>query len=330
MHTDDSACELPVFGNPRIALDYRELKYNPCNDVIFPSLLRAADFLRRPLATWYMYYAPHNAPGGICLATAPSLKGPWTEYGSNPLITNDWPPHYHVSHVSSPDVVWVEEERKLFCFYHGENDSTRYASSADGITFHYEGVAMSCRDLPPSDSISYNRVYRHALSPECRYVMIVVSYRPGHQAISIARSPDARAWRIDPQPLITAPVVPGSRYAWSSCLWRWRQRWWLAYHVDFFEPEDRDDMDPLTHIYASEVNEALTQAGSPRLLVAQEFFNPGAARGRAADPCIVEEGGRLYLFASIGRRLNQQIACADAAACLTHLPAAEGEDHADL
>ena len=79
MHTDDSACELPVFGNPRIALDYRELKYNPCNDVIFPSLLRAADSLRRPLATWYMYYAPHNAPGGICLATAPSLKGPCTD-----------------------------------------------------------------------------------------------------------------------------------------------------------------------------------------------------------------------------------------------------------
>jgi hypothetical protein len=208
-----STAKLPVFSNPQIALDYRNLRYNPCDDLIFPSLIRAADFLRQPLDNWSLYYAPHNPPGGICLATAPSLNGPWKEFSCNPLIANVWPPHYEVSHVSSPHTLWIAEERIYFCFYHGENNTTRYASSADGIDFKYEGVAVSCEDLSPSDAISYNRVYRHVLSPECQYIMLIVRYHPTRQGIQIARSPDARKWRIDPQPLITAPVVPGSRYA---------------------------------------------------------------------------------------------------------------------
>ena len=82
-------------------------------DVIIPSVI-ATDQLRKPLGRYYLYYAPHNAPGGICLAFADSPAGPWKEYGANPLITREWAPHYQVSHVSGPHALWIDEQRKLF------------------------------------------------------------------------------------------------------------------------------------------------------------------------------------------------------------------------
>lgn len=60
---------LPVFKHHSIVLDYKNLKYNPCNDVIIPSVIRT-EHLDKPLGKYYLYYAPHNAPGGICLAYA--------------------------------------------------------------------------------------------------------------------------------------------------------------------------------------------------------------------------------------------------------------------
>ena len=65
---------------------YQGLRYNPCNDVIVASVI-ATDQLQNPLGRYYLYYAPHNAPGGICLAYADSPAGPWKEYEANPLTT---------------------------------------------------------------------------------------------------------------------------------------------------------------------------------------------------------------------------------------------------
>ena len=125
------ATGLPVFHHQGVVLDYQNLKYNPCNDVIIPSVVRVDGSFGKPLGRYYMYYAPHNAPGGICLAYADALEGPWKEYPANPLIARDWQPHYKVSHVSGPHAIWIEEEGKLFVYYHGENNVTRFASSTD-------------------------------------------------------------------------------------------------------------------------------------------------------------------------------------------------------
>jgi len=67
---------LPVFHHQGIVLDYRGLKYNPCDDIIIPSVIKAYQHLQKPLGRYYMYYAPHNPPGGICLAYADALEGP--------------------------------------------------------------------------------------------------------------------------------------------------------------------------------------------------------------------------------------------------------------
>ena len=78
-----SIAALPAFRHQGVVLDYKDLKYNPCNDIIIPSVI-ATDQLQKPLGRYYMYYAPHNAPGGICLAYADSPAGPWKEYEANP------------------------------------------------------------------------------------------------------------------------------------------------------------------------------------------------------------------------------------------------------
>ncbi len=134
--------------------------YNPCDDVIYPCVINAQDFFANPLGKYYMYYSPHNAPGGICLAYASSLHGPWVEYAANPIIRNQWLPHYNVEHISSPHAIFVPEESQLFLYYHGDNEFTRYAISDDGIDFTYGGVAISADQLPGADIAAYARVYR--------------------------------------------------------------------------------------------------------------------------------------------------------------------------
>jgi hypothetical protein len=72
---------LPRFRHFGVLLDYEGLRYNPVDDIIFPSIIRTDGWRPAIPARYFMYYAPHDQPGGICLATADRVTGPWTEYG---------------------------------------------------------------------------------------------------------------------------------------------------------------------------------------------------------------------------------------------------------
>ena len=297
----------PTLSDERVVLDYRALRYNPCDDLIFPSVIRAKDYLPDALDTYYLYYSPHNGPGGVCLATAPSLEGPWTEYGANPLVGNVWAPHYDVHHVSSPHVVWVAEAGRFFLHYHGDNDATRCASSPDGIHFDYEGIALSTADFAEADAVFYARAFHlPALTGGDGYALLTQVYHQRHHGIYVARSTDARTWTVDLHPLLAGPAIAGARYIWSPYLVRWNERLLLAYHADFFGIDDVEFSHPQSDIYVSEVNDTLTESGPPYLLCPRTRF--GLKNERVADPCLVSENGQLYLFASIGPRLNQVIA----------------------
>ncbi|SEB82529.1 hypothetical protein SAMN05216482_1067 [Streptomyces sp. PAN_FS17] len=90
-------------------------------EIIFPCVRGVYDKLSSPLGRYYLYYAPHHAPGGICLAYGNSLAGPFTECPSNPIVANKWSPHYSVSHVSSPHVLWNQDAKEFWLYFHGEN-----------------------------------------------------------------------------------------------------------------------------------------------------------------------------------------------------------------
>ena len=117
---------------------------------------------------------------------ADSLDGPWTEYAANPVIANVWSPHFSVNHVSSPDAIWNTAEDSLFLYFHGGNDATRFATSADGVTFTYGGVAVNnAMGGSTTTETSYARVFPHP-----------IRRRPSSTACSTWRTP--RPTRDDP------------------------------------------------------------------------------------------------------------------------------------
>src|SRR5206468_4049189 len=123
---------------------------------------------------YYLYYAPHSAPGGICLAYGDSLEGPFIEYLANPIVSRNWPGIYSVIHVSSPHVLWNDDVKELWLYFHGEDTVTRLARSIDGIHFAYDRTVLSTGMLPAGTTeTTYARVFRHDLpSKSARYVMV--------------------------------------------------------------------------------------------------------------------------------------------------------------
>lgn len=291
---------LPVFKHHSIVLDYKGLKYNPCNDVIIPSVIHT-ERLDKPLGKYYLYYAPHNAPGGICLAYADRLEGPWKEYEANPIIRKDWAPHYSVSHVSGPEAVWVGEERKLFLYYHGENDVTRLASSVDGVHFAYEGAPVTAAMFDRINEASYARVFRYTLAGrDNRWIMLFMGNCQGTRNIYLASSKDGRTWEPRRTPLVTPP--PGTSQVAQAWYFPWQGKQYLIYHAH----EARDETYASLHI--SEVDAAFER--TRHLGVFYDRTSLSADNVAQMSPCFIAEGNRLYLFTNVGPRLNQKIALA--------------------
>ena len=81
----------PDYRYRRLALVKSKLRYNPTGELIFPTIRGAKDRIAGARAAYYLYYAPHDAPGGICLAYANSLDEEFTEHPGNPIISRSWP-----------------------------------------------------------------------------------------------------------------------------------------------------------------------------------------------------------------------------------------------
>src|SRR5689334_15853165 len=152
-----TAAATPALAAPAGFPDYQyigtpftkaNLRYNPTNELIFPCIRGMYDKISNPLGRYYLYYAPHDAPGGICLAYGNSLAGQFTEHPGNPIVSNNWSPHYSVSHVSSPHVIWNADTRQFYLYFHGENTTTRMAWSTNGINFTYHGVVLHTGVVP--------------------------------------------------------------------------------------------------------------------------------------------------------------------------------------
>lgn len=151
----------PDYRYVRTLLTPSQLKYNPTGEIIFPCIRGTAGRIAGALGRYYLYYAPHDAPGGICLAYGDSLEGPFTEYPANPLVSRTWQPHYSVSHVSSPHVLWNEDAKEMWLYFHGENTTTRLARSKDGITFTYDKVVLSTSMMPAGSTETSTRGSSH-------------------------------------------------------------------------------------------------------------------------------------------------------------------------
>jgi hypothetical protein len=307
-----------AFSEVQVVLDWADLSYNPADDLIFPCVLDTTEILPAAEARYIMYYAPHNDPGGICLAYAAAPEGPWREHPGNPVISNRWSPHYAVDHVSGPHAIFVPEASELFLYYHGDNETTRFATSVDGVNFSYGDVAVSADDLEDADGASYARVFRHTMpSTGSRYVMIFLSYRyaPGSwskivsHGLYYAWSQDARTWQVAARPILShGDPAPGALRC-SPYLLTYQGRHFLFYHQDVAVVGPRPS--PKTAIYSVEVDADLNPIGSPQLWCQPEVFDP--TNPRVSDPYLLMTEGSTYLYAAIGPRLHQKIGLAKVA-----------------
>lgn len=296
-----SQVQFPDFRHQSIVLDYETLKYNPCDDVLFPSIIKTDGYISNPLGKYYMYYAPHNAPGGICLAYADSLEGPWIEYGENPLILREWNPFYKVSHICSPHIIWIEEESQFLLYFHGENDTTRIASTTDGIHFKYEGIAVNTKMFNNINEASYARIFRHTIpSRQNRYILMFMGNNRGTRRIYIAFSRDGRTWEAKPDPFINPPPGTGVTQICAPWYFPYEGKHYIVFHGD--KPPC------LTNLYVVEVGENFDMENHIGELY--DRFQISGDNERISDPFIVKEGKTWYLFGAIGKRLNERIALA--------------------
>ena len=299
------------FSPLAIALEPGHLRYDPCHDLIFPSVLKVRGLLAKPLGAYYMYYAPHDAPGGICLAYADAPTGPWIEYPENPLIACHWPPHFDVSHVSSPHALWHPRERQVQLFFHGENRVTRQAFSRDGIHFEYGGVAVDCSQLPGTLAAFYARaLYHPARATSMGGLLLWFGYSPTCPGIYGALSDDGRHWTPLADPALAPREVNATHIA-SPCPFVLDGRTYVAFHADFprSDKQQADLLDkegPLTDIYVCAMAPDLTRHGPPVRLLGREALAPD--NERVSDPCLLVEEDDVYLFCTVGRRLAQKVA----------------------
>ncbi|KAF4975542.1 hypothetical protein FZEAL_7688 [Fusarium zealandicum] len=280
------------------------LVYNPTNEIIFPALFNAGAYLANPLGQWYMYYAPHDAPGGVALMYADSIEGPWTEYENNPVISNQWGDYYNVSHVSSPHPIWNNEAGRVFVYFHGENNVTRWAETDNGYDFDYGGAAVTNRmGGPRVTESSYARVFTHT-NPLSKYkyaMFYMANEVDGRRRIRLAESIDGRAWTVSPKRVLWGGTEEGHSLSGANLI-KYRNVLYLIYHGSSGK------------IYARSVDRTLRKINATPIVL---YSASGEATdiGRSAAPHMVRANGKWYLFYESGARSQTTIMWAKANTC---------------
>ena len=300
--TTGDGYDLPRFRSTGEIVDPFDdtLPWNPTHEFIFPSVFHAGEYLAEPLAEWYIYYAPHDAPGGINLMYSDDLDGPWTQYDGSPVISNDWAPNYQVSHVSSPDAVWNPADDRMYLFFHGENTVSRYATSTDGIHFDYGDAVVTTEDVeaaqPGRDATetSYARVFPHP-DPDSGYawaMFFMTNYSDDHRRINLAVSKDLTTWEVADAPIVEPGDAEGGNVS-AADLFTYHGQNYIVYHGS------------TGSILARPIADDLRTTGA-----AQPLFIPDPAppaNGRAASAQFAEEDGLLHMFYEYGDRSHTTI-----------------------
>jgi hypothetical protein len=290
----------PTFTRLGAALDKSALSYAPARkEIIFPSIRHVAGRVQNALGKWYMYYAPHDDPGGICLAYADSLEGPWKEYSANPIIDRNWGGHFSVPHVSSPHALWNAGDGKMYLYFHGNNKTTRVATSTDGRNFTYGGIVLQADMVAGANlqEASYARVFPHPVQSGT-HIMLFMGRQGETRKIFIGWSQSlASGWKFKPQPLLSPAAGEGGQLS-GAHYWSQNGGGKVVYHGGD------------GNIRVAEVGTGFDRA--ERLGVLYDSASAAPDNGRAAAPSFAEENGRMYMFYEAGQRSATTIAIARA------------------
>lgn len=284
----------------KILIPKDQMKYNPTKEFIFPCVIKATDHMTNPLGKYYLYYAPHDAPAGICMAYSNSINGPYTEYANNPILSNKHQGKFNVTHVSSPHVVWMQQYNKYFLYFHGENTTTRWAHSTDGINWELadDHVALKTADWGTDfTECSYAKVFEYAIPGiGDRYTMVMMLIKKGYgRRIGLATSKDGKNFTPRDPALISPNAQEGSNLG-GPFYWANEGKHYIIYHASSGK------------IHYTEVGSMFNQEIHKGV-----FYNPKPhypELSKAADCFLLYENSRWNMFYTVGERLKQTIAYA--------------------
>ena len=324
---DREAPHFPTFEAKAYTIELEDYLYNPTQEFNFPCVVDTKD---HPVSNamgdyrYYLFYAPHDAPAGNCVAASNSLDGPWTEYSANPVVSKVWQKedgsgnYYSVSHVSSPHVMWNDGIGKYVMYFHGENPTTRYATSDDLINWTYGGVCVNANDFSPTGSglneASYARVFEHKIPGlGNKYIMLLMvtgSATGGHRNIYWAYSTDGFDWTPVQTPLLNPDMDAQYMNNFSGPYFmEWdvngETRYFVICHASSGE------------IYAFEVGAALDEVIPWGIVYESKGQRYDSDRdddaewpdyGRAGAPCFMQDDdGVWHMFYEGGKRLHANI-----------------------
>lgn len=319
VETSRSTPNFPTFTALGYTIEMPDYQYNPTEEFNFPTIVDTKD---HPVTNalgdyrYYLFYAPHDAPAGNCVAASNSLDGPWVEYGGNPVVSNKWEPNYSVSHVSSPFVMWLEEKNCYIMYFHGENPITRYALSSDLINWTYGGECVRATDFrDDGGEASYARVFEYTVPGlNNKYIMLLMISPTGgfsdkNRDICWAHSSNGTDWTAVKEPLLDPTMN-------EVYMGNFSGPWFMPWEVD---SETRYFV--ICHassgeMYAFEVGEKLDQC-----VEWGEVYNSQGVRGtddanpecypdygRSGAPYFIQDdAGRWHMFYEAGKRLNTNI-----------------------
>ena len=320
--SDREAPVFPTFTPSGFTIEMEDYIYNHTQEFNFPSIVDTKDHpVKNELGDYryYLFYAPHDAPGGCCVAVSNSLDGPWVEYGSNPVVAKEWPKedgsgnHYKVSHVSSPYVVWNDIDNCWFMYFHGENNITRYATSDDLLNWTYGDICVVANDFSPSGSgfneASYAKVFEHQVPGlDNKYIMLLMitgSGTGGHRNIYWAHSKDGKDWTAVTTSLLDPMMDSEYKGNFSGPYFmEWDGRYYVICHASS------------GNMYAFEVGESLDYVIPWGVFYnSKDSINDDAEDesaypdyGRSGAPSFIQDDdGIWHMFYEGGRRLHANI-----------------------
>jgi hypothetical protein len=300
----EPTADAPRFRYEKVLVYRDKARYNPTDEFIFASVMETTH-IANPLGRYYLYYAPHDAPGGISLAYADDIEGPYTEYAQNPLLGNAHQGRFSVTHVSSPHVVWMTQYNKYFLYFHGENTTTRWAHSTDGLSWQLaeDNIALTTamwQSRFPGrrfSECSYARVFEYNIPGiGDRYTMLMMLIEQGFgRRIGLATSNDGK--RFTPRdPALIAPAAGEGTDISGAFYLPHDGRHLVVYHGSS------------GNLYATDVGARFDQESHQGVFYDPEPHYP--EYDKASAPFFFEVSGRLHFFYDVGPRLDQTIALA--------------------
>lgn len=191
-----------------------------------PFIIRACDHISSPIDDYYMYYSTDHdsGVGGIYLATAPTVYGPWSSHGMLFVDTTSG------SQTETAAVMWSEDEQLYFMYYQqatvtgaNGNQTTMYAQSTDGVNWVRQGIAVDLlypNQFPGDGHTGYFRPFRIGKQWYGYHLLGGTDF----PQFGMSTSYNGRDWMIDPRPLSygSDKFTDGRRIEWnnSNVIWR--------------------------------------------------------------------------------------------------------------